>query len=412
MKKFLYLLPIVALLLGVTSCSDDKDDDVIKHTVTVKTTLPAEVTASDVQSIAITATNTATNEASVANTDGSGTATFSLTPGTYNFVASGTSTKFNLNGVKTGVEVFANAEVSIDLIATVGSSIIFKEVYFSGVKDFYFQDQFYELYNNTDEVQYLDGIILGVVDFGLAPQAWTKDQPSVWMADGKYTGNAYPLTSHVQCFPGNGTDYPLQPRTSVVIAANPINHSARVLAEGDEKSPVDLSNAGWQLYTDNAMPADTKIDGIPAMQFLWKTWGREMMPATDGQPIILARLKDGKKPVDYVAEASSLATIPGGTNQCLIIPSDCILDAIDIVAADPACRQYKRIEAKDDAGVAWFTGDDGVSNGDYSGKSLRRKVAGFTAAGKAILKDTNNSSNDFIIGGSTPTPGVIPTVAD
>ena len=62
--------------------------------------------------------------------------------------------------------------------------------------------------------------------------------------------------------------------------------------------------------------------------------------------------------------------------------------------------------------MAWYTGADGVSNGEYSGKSLRRKVAGVTAEGKVILKDTNNSSNDFIIGGGTPTPGTFPTNAD
>lgn len=413
MKRFFYLLPIMAILIGFTSCSDKDDEEVIRHTVKVSVTLPSDVNSlSDVQAMAVTVFNTATAEESVAQIDlATGTASLSLVPGTYNFTASGKTYDLNLNGVMTGVEVFADKTVSIELIASVGSSIIFKEVYFSGVPDFYFQDAFYEIYNNTDEVQYLDGIILGVVDFGLAPSTWNKDQPSVWMTGDTYTDGKYPLTSHVQCFPGNGTDFPIQPRTSVIVAANPIDHSARTLAEGDKASPVNLSGADWQLYTDNAMPADTRIDGIPAMTFLWKTWGREMMPATEGQPIIMARLKNGMSPIDYVADASSIATIPGGSSTSLVIPADCILDAIDIVPADPACH-IKRIEAKDDAGMAWYTGADGVSNGEYSGKSLRRKVAGVTAEGKVILKDTNNSSNDFIIGGGTPTPGTLPTNAD
>lgn len=412
MKRFFYLLPMLALLIGFASCSDSDDDEAIRYTVTVSATIPGDVDNNDVTALAVTAFNTATAEESVSQLAlPAGTATLSLAPGTYNFTVSGTAGDLNLNGVTTGVEVFADKAVTVDLIASVGSSLIFKEVYFSGVPDYYFQDAFYEIYNNTDEVQYLDGIIMGVVDFGLAPQTWNKDQPSVWMTNGSYTDGKYPLTSHVQCFPGNGTDYPVQPRTSVVVAANPINHSARTLGESDKVSPVDLSNAQWQLYTDNAMPADTRIDGVNAMTFLWKTWGREMMPATEGQPIILARLKNGQTPVDYVADPSSVATIPGGSNTCLMIPADCILDAIDIVPADPTCH-FKRIEAKDDAGLAWFTGADGVSNGEYSGKSLRRKVAGFTAAGKAILKDTNNSSNDFVIGGGAPTPGVLPTTAD
>lgn len=411
MKRFLFLLPALAMLVGFAACSDD-DKDVVRHEVTVSVQLPSEVASlAEVNSLAVTAFNTATSDATVAQislTDG--TAVVKLAPGTYNFTVSGETADYSLNGVATGVEVFADKTVDIDLIASVGSTLVFKEVYYSGVPDYYFQDAFYEIYNNTDEVQYLDGIILGVVDFGLAPGTWTKDQPSVWMTDGVYT-DGYPLTSHVQCFPGSGTEYPIQPRSSVVVASNPIDHSARVLGDSDVKSPVNLSNADWQLYYDNSFPADTKVDGIPCMTFLWKTWGREMMPATDGQAIIMARLKNGQSPVDYVADAASVATIPGGSSQCLVIPTDCIVDAIDIVPADPNFH-YKHIEAKDDAGMAWFSGADGVSNGDYSGKSLRRKVVGFTAEGKAILKDTNNSTNDFIVGGSEPTPGVLPVVAD
>lgn len=360
--------------------------------------------------MAVTVFNTVTSQESVAQVV-DGTATVTLTPGTYNFTVSGETADFNLNGVQTGVDVFADKTVEIDLIATVGSTLVFKEVYFSGVPDFYFQDAFYEIYNNTDEVQYLDGIIMGVVDYGMAVGTWNKDQASVWMTNGKYTNGKYPLTSHVQCFPGDGTQFPIQPRTSIVVASNPINHSARELSEGDVQSPVNLENADWQLYADNAFPADTRIEGIPNMTLLWKNFGREMMPATEGQAIVIARLKDGQSPVDYAADPTSVVPLPGGTTNCFVIPADCILDAIDIVPADAACH-YKHIEAKDDAGMVWYTGADGVSNGDYSGKSLRRKVAGFTAAGKAILKDTNNSSNDFIVGGSTPTPGVIPSVAD
>lgn len=410
MKKICYLLPLLAMFIGFASC-DNNDGPSAKHTVTVNVKLPSEVSSfSDVTSMAVTVFNTVTSQESVAQVV-DGTATVTLTPGTYNFTVSGETADFNLNGVQTGVDVFADKTVEIDLIATVGSTLVFKEVYFSGVPDFYFQDAFYEIYNNTDEVQYLDGIIMGVVDYGMAVGTWNKDQASVWMTNGKYTNGKYPLTSHVQCFPGDGTQFPIQPRTSIVVASNPINHSARELLEGDVQSPVNLENADWQLYADNAFPADTRIEGIPNMTLLWKNFGREMMPATEGQAIVIARLKDGQSPVDYAADPTSVVPLPGGTTNCFVIPADCILDAIDIVPADAACH-YKHIEAKDDAGMVWYTGADGVSNGDYSGKSLRRKVAGFTAAGKAILKDTNNSSNDFIVGGSTPTPGVIPSVAD
>ncbi len=409
MKRIFYLLPVVAMLFGFVSCDND-DDDVVRHSLTVNVNLPEEVSnLSDVNNLAVTVTNRSTSEQSVAQLE-NGSVVLQVVPGTYDLTVSGESSEWSLNGVAGNVDVFADKAVTVDLIASVGSSLIFKEVYFAGVPDFYFQDAFYEIYNNTDAVQYLDGIIMGVVDLGMAPGTWNKDQESVWMTNGTYTEGKYPLTSHVQCFPGNGTDYPIQPRTSVIIASNPIDHSARTLGETDEQSPVNLSSADWQLYDDNSIPADTKIDGIPNMTLLWKNWGREMMPATEGQPIILARLKN-VKPVDYAAQEDAVAAIPGGTTNAFMIPADCILDAIDIVPADPTCH-FKRIEAKDDAGMTWITAADGVSNGNYAGKSLRRKVAGFTADGKAILKDTNNSANDFVTGGATPTPGVMPTAVD
>lgn len=411
MKKIFFMLPLLAMFFCLASCSSDDDDVVLTHLVTVNVKLPEEVASfSDVTSMALTVFNATTSQESVAQVV-NGTAIVTLTPGTYNFTVSAETSHYNLNGVSAGVDVFADKTVEINLIATVGSTLVFKEVYFSGVPDYYFQDAFYEIYNNTDEVQYLDGIIMGVVDYGLAVGTWNKDQASVWMTDGVYTNGKYPLTSHVQCFPGDGTQYPIAPRTSVIVASNPINHSARTLAEGDKPSPVNLENAGWQLYADNAFPADTKIEGIPNMTLIWKNFGREMMPATEGQAIVLARLKNGQSPVDYAADPSSVVSVPGGTTNCFVIPADCIIDAIDIVPADASCH-FKHIEAKDDAGMIWFTGTDGVSNGDYSGKSLRRKVVGFTAAGKAILKDTNNSSNDFVAGGGTPTPGVIPSTVD
>ncbi|MDE6793534.1 MAG: DUF4876 domain-containing protein [Muribaculaceae bacterium] len=411
MRKFLYILPIVAMFLGFSACSSD-DDEVVRHTLTVNVTLPDEINSKASESaqsdLFVTAFNTSTSERKTASIKDN-VAKIELVPGTYNLTVSGEVMSFIVNGVETDVDVFANKTVNIDLVAAKASPLIFKEVYFSGVKDFYFQDAFYEIYNNSDEVQYLDGVIMGIVDFGFAPDSSDKSLPSVWMTNGKYSDGRYPLTSHVQCFPGTGKDYPIQPRTSIVVAANPMDHSSRQLAEADDPSPVNLTNAQWQLYVEGGFPADTKMGNAEPMKFLWKTWGREMMPATDGQPIVLARLKD-IDPAVYAAEASTLAPVPGGTNKCFMIPADCIIDAIDIVSSDPSLHN-KRIEAKDDAGMTWFTGANG-GDGAYSGKSLRRKVTGFTSTGKAILKDTNNSNNDFVTGGSTPTPGVMPNVVD
>lgn len=409
MKKLIFLLPLLTLLFAV-SCSKD-DDGPKKHKVVVTTVLPEEVKWDDITSLTVTATNKATAQQSVVSVTKSGVAEFNLIPGIYDFVANGSTEKFHINGLVGGVEVYAEKEVEIKLIAGVSSTLVLKEVYFSGVPSSYFVDAFYEIYNNTDEVQYLDGVILATIERGWAINTFNP-QPSQWMENGLYKGKRYPLTSHVQCFPGTGKDYPIQPRTSVVVAANPIDHSSRELTAEDEKSPVNLTGAQWQLYTDNAFPADSKIAGVASMTFGWKTWGREMMPAIDGQAIILARMSASETDfLNYVAEPGSMEKHPSTSSTFLMIPVSSIIDAIDIVPFT-ASERFKIIEAKDDAGMAWVSGKDGNSNCAYSGKSLRRKVVGFTADQKPIYKDTNNSTNDFVLGGGVPTPGVNPTTID
>ena len=409
MKKLFFLLPLLTLLFAV-SCSKD-DDGSKKHQVVVATVLPDEVKWDDVTSLSVTATSKATSEQSVVTVDKNGEAVFNLTPGIYDFVANGSTEKYHINGLLNGVEVYAAKELEIKLIAGVSSTLVLKEVYFSGVLSSYFIDAFYEIYNNTDEVQYLDGVILATIERGWAVNT-SNPQPSMWMENGEYKGKRYPLTSHVQCFPGTGKSYPIEPRTSVIVAANPIDHTARDLKGDDEKSPVNLTNAQWQLYTDNTFPVDSKVAGVPSMVFGWKTWGREMMPATDGQAIILARISPSDADfLNYVADPENIEKHPSTSSTFLMIPTSSIIDAIDIVPFT-ASERFKIIEAKDDAGMAWVSGKDGNSNCAYSGKSLRRKVVGFTADQKPIYKDTNNSTNDFILGGGAPTPGVHPTTID
>ena len=95
------------------------------------------------------------------------------------------------------------------------------------------------------------------------------------------------------------------------------------------------------------------------------------------------------------------------------IPKTWVVDAIDIVMA-PEANRVKVLDTKDDMGMVWVDGsEDGTFvAGQYCGKSLRRKVSALTAEGKPIYKDTNNSSEDFAMGGATPTPGVHPTTVD
>lgn len=409
MKKILFLLPLMALLF-LNACSDD--DEVAKnYNVTVSLTAGDGINFADISDLEVTVVNLTTSKEQVATPE-NGSVSFALPTGKYDFRATGTFNGYDVNGVASGVDIAADQTISMIIgYAAANSTLIFKEVYFTGVKDFYFKDGFYEIYNNSNEVQYLDGIILGIVDEGMPANTYTPTN-SIWVDENGQLLDRYPMTSYTMYFPGNGTEHPLQPGKSVVVAAYPIDHSARSLGSEDVASPVNLSGADWDIYCGPYSALDIDVPEVPNMEYAFHTFGIDFMPSTSGQALILAKLPNGMKVADFVADENNFMVAPGKTQNHLMISSDYVLDGIDIVRA-PSNERFKNLLPKTDMGSVWVDGSDNGSFADaaYSGKSLRRKVVS-VQDGVTKFKDTNNSSVDFIVGGGTPTPGVIPTTVD
>lgn len=410
MKKILYLLPLVALLF-MNACSDSEDDVATNLNVTVTVKAGDDIVTSDIKDFTVTAVNLSTSkEQSAVPSDGS--ATFSLPTGKYDFRVTGTYNDQDVNGVVSGAEITADKTIQLEVkYAAANSTLIFKEVYFTGVPDFYYSDAFYEIYNNSDDVQYLDGIILGIVDVGL-PVNQYKPQPSIWVDENGNLLDRYPMANYTMYFPGTGKEHPLEPGKSVIIAAYPIDHASRSLEAGDVKSPVNLSNANWELFCGPYSAVDKDVANIPNMEYAYHTFGNDFMPNTSGQSLILAKLPNGQNIADFVANQNNVMKAPGKSSTHLMIPSDYIIDGIEIVHA-PVNERFKNLLPKTDIGMAWVDGssDGSLADSAYSGKSLRRKVAS-VVNGVTKFRDTNNSSIDFILGGGVPTPGVIPTKVD
>lgn len=410
MKRILFLLPLMALLF-LNACSDSEDEVAQNFNVTVTLTAGDGITLANINDLEVTAVNLTTSKEQTA-TPSNGSVSFSLPTGRYDFRATGTYEGSEVNGVASNVNVAADQTVPLTVsYAAANSTLIFKEVYFSGVKDYYFKDGFYEIYNNSDEVQYLDGVILGIVDEGMPVNIYDPTN-SIWVDANGNLLDRYPMANYTMYFPGNGTEHPLQPGKSVVVAAYPIDHSSRELGDSDSPSPVNLSRADWDIFCGPYSTIDIDVPNIPNLEYAFHTFGIEFMPTTSGQALILAKLPNGQKVADFVANADNFMTAPGKTQDHLMIPSDYVIDGIEIVRA-PVNERYKNLLPKTDMGMTWVDGSNNGSFADasYSGKSLRRKVAS-VENGITKFKDTNNSSVDFILGGGTPTPGVIPTTVD
>ncbi|MBO4558367.1 MAG: DUF4876 domain-containing protein [Bacteroidales bacterium] len=391
--KYLGIAVVAAVAMLAVSC--EEPETAKNFNLTVKIAVPEGVDALDnlvVEAVKGTTTNTLE-----ATTVGKAiTATGSLPQGDYKVSVSATTDSGKKKAVGAAeVSLYEDAEVEISLSLASASPIIIKAVQYTPGKMAYIQplsDTWIELVNNSDEVQYLDQIVL-VGGMG------RQTKPNAWQANGFENLYGGVTQSPVYAFPGNGTDYPLQPGASVVIANAPINHTAQ--GEGFENC-TDLSKADWEFYAPYNQK-DTDYEGVPNMDLVVAfftsqlNWGQNFF----GWAGLIAKLP--VTPAEYAANPENVMTTPGTTSsmQYLMIPSDYVLDAIDIWEAD-AEEHYPVFLPVDDA--------EGILGpAAWSGLGVRRKVTKIEN-GRAYYKDTNKSSADLVV--EKVIPGAVPTQVD
>lgn len=304
----------------------------------------------------------------------------------------------SFNGVKNSVGVYSKENVDVELFPIIPSELIFKEIYYSMTKTNtnaqYLYDQFYEIYNNTNEVQYLDNCLLA-----RHQGSGSAVIPCRWVDENGDILKEYPTESYIAAFIGDGSGktYPLQPGNSVVVAFQARNHKT-----SSNPNSVDLSGANYEVnisawktdYVNNPNVEDmTIIEKVGEASYAF--W---MLPYS-GTGTILAKFPDNIDLKEYVKDMANWKTIPFQTSDTelyLMIPQDYVKDGVNIVGVDPAKRQVQ-LRAEVDAGM--------VTNSEvYNGKSIKRKVIK-EENGRIIYQDTNNSSNDFLTD-QTPTPGI------
>ncbi|MEA5129259.1 MAG: DUF4876 domain-containing protein [Proteiniphilum sp.] len=408
MKRTLFNFLFIAAisLLIFSSCSDDDEKVAVRYTIDVTVQYPDGYTEGSASDIEVKATNTQTGTSVSAKTNANGVAQFSLASGVYSFTVAQETEDFVFNGLLENTTIAEDKSLSITLHASaVSGGLVLKEIYYSGSRvpgssssSSYFHDSFTEIYNNSDEVIYLDNIGFGALDPA------TSNTPSPWMDGNSYPQDRLPLFGYTFYFKGSGTDYPLQPRTSIVIAMDGIDHKDD--PAGNPDSPVNLGNADWELYVGDINGGkDADAPGVPNMEVLHTTSTSlvDALYSVFGPAMVIFSFPEGTDPAAFATDAANLSTKPGGnTTEYLMIPKDHIIDIVECVNHDG--RHNKRVPADLDAGLTF------IEAGTYSGKSVRRKVSQIID-GKVVYKDTNNSTEDFLQD-QTPTPFVHPTTVD
>ena len=365
MKKLLYaVLSLVAFAGTLVSCSDN-DDTTTYYKLSVSLEMPEGVSVADFTSASVVVINSQTGR-EYSDNEIKSDYSFELPGGTYSVTA---ALRVNDGGsvvsysASKSVPVYEDTPVTLELTKSVSGGLIFKEVYYNMVKPNgkmpYMRDQFFEIYNNSDEVLYLDNCILGFLEGSQGKL------PTAWQENGEIM-KEYALGYYTVAFVSQtGKDYPLEPGKSVVIAGQAQNHIAETEKmyepnDGAMKSPVNLLNADYEVFLGDYKPA-VSIDNadVPNMTVICAqgTQNYFSLPIT-GNAIIFAKLPDGVSPVDYAKNDANFKERPDGSyagQKYLMIPQEYVLDGLNIVNnADKPDQRVIRLRSEIDAGILYM----------------------------------------------------------
>ncbi len=388
---------VSAALLAATACNKSDDTKTVTAVITIdESSLASDVTKPASYTVSVS-NNDSSTSLSVETEDGTATVK-GLLPGLYNFVASAetvdeSSHQFLFSGETTAALVDGATDVTVSVRASEASALILKEIYYNGCTlkeadpddpdsyaDTYFRDQFYEIYNNSTEVAYADGLCLTDNQSSFASWDWatiyTYDIPNP---------DDYLYVQVIWQIPGSGTDYPIQPGESIIVAQWATNHTDASLA-GDKS--LDLSGAEFEAMTesvtwygitltDNAAINMKKV--VNAAGYNMPQW----LISNYSADIILFRPSVELKDEDFLT-----ATNSDYTNAREILRSD-VLDAVQWMenSTDFDEPTHRRLPTAIDAGCNFLPA--------YSGKSISRKMSYTREDGTVVYQDTNNTSEDF-----------------
>ena len=336
------------------------------------------------ESYGVKISNFATGSAIETTTEnGIATAT-DIIPGVYTISVSASQNQggftYTIAGSESNVSLIADgAEVVVKVDAVKEAALVFKEIYYTGVDpaNFYFRDQFYEIYNNSTEVVYADGLCIAETVFANYDKSIIYEWP-IENAD------QYVFARVIWQLPGDGKTYPVQPGESFVIAQWATNHKAENLSKG--LSPVDLTGAEFEaiekettfngiLLTDNLAINMKKVVQAGYAMPQWLT-------STDGSRYVLFKPSKPLKNEDFITATN--ADYQGTAREIAI--SD-VIDAVQAVNNESGMSVLGLPTALD-AGAIWCSGS-------YVGESIARKIKETRPDGTKVYQDTNNTSNDF-----------------
>jgi len=413
MKRFIYI-SIIAVATILTSCQQElqqllDENPYLEGSKKLNITLvyPQGYESENNGGAEITISNPSNGAIYKLQTNSQGKATIDLQYGFYRLSASDKGTPvsgaipiFNksIDQVRLTDTLKGDLNLSVELILSYSGQLIIKELYYSGCvgpdSKTYSYDKYAILYNNSDEVAYLDSVCFATVDPYNAP---TSQTPWSYVAANGQTviRDSIPIVEAVWQFPGNGKSHPLQPGEQAVVAINAAIDNTIL-----RPNSVNLNIPGyWVTYNQRYTNASYHPSPGPNLanhwlDLLWKQGTSTAFVLSNTSPAVVIFRIPVSGAQAFVNDPANRKRKPGSSsaNEYVMIPSAWMLDGVECFDRD---TKFKRLPGSVDSGYAL------LGDGDRNiGKTLHRKVdalASQKAGGRIVYMDTNNSNNDFEI---------------
>ena len=276
--------------------------------------------------------------------------------------------------------IFRAEDMVIDLSAAVVKGLMISKIYYSGTKDQmdrnYATDSYIEIFNNSDEVLYIDGKYLGLAE-SVSPAAYPahENPDSIYMRQ-------------ICKFPGNGSEHPVQPGGSIVVAAKSArNHQESAL------NTVDLSHADFEV---KVVEGSGNPD-VPMLPIISNSTKIQTLNLLSGGPNAVVLFETDEDVLSW-PEVYQRGKTSG--EMFRRIHKSVVIDGVECLKkpaqTDPDVNT-KRLQQEIDAGYITITAINGNNH-----ESVDRKVSRYEN-GRYYLTDTNNTSADFVVC-TDPTP--------
>lgn len=393
-------LPAVCLVAAsaFTACSDDDDPTAKLYPVTIEQTMPEGVpTGYVVKSGELTYTELNTGSVTVITLPVQPTATLSAgvydIQGTMTVTYPGDDTE-HIFRTAASQKVIDGPTSSVSLVwhhydAT--NTLVFGEIYVTGTLNAKgtsgLYDTYFTIYNNTDSVQYADGLAL------VESKILNSANDEILTAANAFNSNFTVGTVYV--IPGNGTDVPVQPGESIKIVDQAINW--------DEQVPGALNHtdADFEWY-DETTSATVKDTDNPAVANLdkWFCYSATIwLPSQQcNRSYALVRFPEGMNVETFLAsqqgdyEYINAATGKQMTgNKCYLIKPEWIIDGVNLCPTET----HKQNVLPTSVDISFAAISDKNNDKTRFGKKFARRTLGTSVGGHTLLLDTNDSANDF-----------------